>query len=195
MEAFPSGTLPRRAGWWADLASEIFLRFPRHNSLGSKIQLRPGLPPGRNPPPAPIMPLKSPLRLLCAAAVAPALLLSSCVYPYPSYGGYYGGPNQAAGSATGAVLGAVAGGIIGHNNCDTVGGALLGGIAGSLLGGAVGASQDRYYYGDAPMPARGYGYSYVPPPTVVVAPSYGYGYYSGGYCGPRRYYSHRSHCW
>jgi hypothetical protein len=134
--------------------------------------------------------MKSPLRLWCAAAFAPALLLSSCVAPYPYYGG---GPNQAAGSATGAVLGAVAGGIIGHNNCDTVGGALLGGIAGSLLGGAVGASQDRYYYGPAPMPACGYGYSYVPPPTVVVAPSYGY--YSGGYCGPRRYYSHRSHCW
>jgi hypothetical protein len=121
------------------------------------------------------------------------LLLSSCVYPYP-YNGYGPGPNQAAGSATGAVLGAVAGGIIGHNNCDTVGGALLGGIAGSLLGGAVGYSQDRYYYGDpAPMPACGYGYSYVPPP-VVVAPTFGY--YSGGYrsCGPRYYRPHHS-CW
>jgi hypothetical protein len=167
-----------------------------HNSPGVEIQKRPVFGPVEIHHPPPIMPLKSSRRLLCAAAVAPALLLSSCVYPYPYGGGYYGGPNQAAGSATGAVLGAVAGGIIGHNNCDTVGGALLGGIAGSLVGGAVGASQDRYYYGDVPMPARGYGYSYVPPPTVVVAPTYGY--YSRGYrsCGPRYYgRSYRSHCW
>jgi phage tail tape-measure protein len=132
--------------------------------------------------------MKSPLRFLCAAAVAPALLLSSCVAPY------YGGPNEAAGSVAGALIGAAAGGIIGHQSCYGLEGALIGGALGSAIGASAGASQDRYYYGPpaAVMPAYGYGYAPVPPP-VVVAPSIGF--YSGGYYGGRRCYPHRSHCW
>jgi hypothetical protein len=124
--------------------------------------------------------MKTRVRLMCAAAVAPMLLLSSCVYPY------YGGPHEASGGVAGALIGAAAGGIIGHQSCSGLEGALIGGVLGSVVGSAVGYSQDRYYYG------------YPPPPPVVVRPYYG-SYYSGGYyssCGPR-YYSrpYRSHCW
>ena len=130
--------------------------------------------------------MKTPRRLLCALAIAPALLLSSCVAPY------YGGPNEAAGSVAGTLLGAAAGGIIGHQSGYGLEGAAIGGVLGSMLGSSAGYAQDRYYGYPPPMPAYGYGYDYAPPP-VVVAPSFGY--YSGGYCAPRRCYPHHSHCW
>lgn len=136
------------------------------------------------------MPMNSPIRFLCAAAVTPALLLTSCVSPY-----YYAGPNEAAGGVAGAVLGAATGGIIGHQSGRGLEGAAIGGVLGSVLGSAAGYSQDRYY-GYTPPPA--YGYGYAAPAPVVVAPSFGYygGYYSRGYCAPRyHYYPHRSHCW
>jgi hypothetical protein len=132
--------------------------------------------------------MKSSARFLCAVAVAPALLLSSCVAPY-----YGAGPHEAAGGVAGAVLGAAAGGIIGHQSGSGLEGAALGGLLGSWLGSAAGYSQDRYYYGPPPPPV--YGYGYVAPPPVVVAPSIGYYRgYSGGYCAPRSYCRPR-YCW
>ncbi len=127
-------------------------------------------------------PMRTPSRILCAAALAPALLLSSCVSPY------YGGPNQSMGGVVGAVTGAAAGGIIGNQSGRGLEGAAIGGVLGSILGSAAGYSQD-YAYGYAPPP----------PAPIVVQPSYGYygGYYGSGgygYCRPRYYRSH-SPCW
>jgi hypothetical protein len=130
--------------------------------------------------------MKAPFRFLCAAAVFPALLLSSCISAYP-------GPNEASGGVAGALLGAAAGGIIGHQSGSGLEGAAIGGVLGSILGSAAGYSQDRYYYGPPP-PA----YGYVAPAPVVVRPYGGYygGYYSRGYCAPRVYHHHHhSPCW
>ena len=124
--------------------------------------------------------MKKPLQSLCLAALAPALLLSSCVSPY------YAGPNEAMGGVVGALTGAAAGGIIGHQSGRGLEGAAIGGVLGSVLGSAAGYSQDRYVYG------------YAPPPPVVAAPIVvqpSFGYYNYGYrsCAPRYY--HRPHCW
>lgn len=124
--------------------------------------------------------MKNLLFFLRAAALAPALLLSSCISPY------YAGPNETAGGVAGALLGAAAGGIIGHQSGSGLEGAAIGGVLGSVLGSAAGYSQDQYAYG-------------YPPPRPVVRRYYYDNYYSGGYdyCPPRHYHYHRphSHCW
>lgn len=125
--------------------------------------------------------MKKPLRFFRAAALAPALLMSSCISPY------YAGPNETAGGVAGALLGAAAGGIIGHQSGSGLEGAAIGGVLGSVLGSAAGYSQDQYAYG--------------PPPRPVVRRYYADNYYDSGgygYCPPPRhyhYYRPHSHCW
>lgn len=126
--------------------------------------------------------MKKRLRLWCAAAaLAPALMLSSCVAPY------YAGPNEATGSVAGALLGAAAGGIIGHQSGSGLEGAAIGGVLGSVLGASAGAAQDQYAYGPPRPVVRRYYYD------SYYEPGYAYGYS----CPPRRYYHHHSHspCW
>ena len=122
-------------------------------------------------------------RFLCAASLAPALLLSSCVAPY------YAGPNEATGSVAGALLGAAAGGIIGHQSGSGLEGAAIGGVLGSVLGAAAGSAQDQYAYGPPRPVVRRYYYDsyYEPGPR----------YYAYDCAPPRRYYHYHSHspCW
>lgn len=124
--------------------------------------------------------MKSPLRLVCAVALASTLLLSSCISPY------YPGPHETAGGVVGAVAGAAVGGIIGHQSCYGLEGAAIGAVAGSWLGSAAGYSHDRYVYG-------------YPEPRPVVRRYYYSDYYEPryyGYCPPPVYYHrYHSHCW
>ncbi len=128
--------------------------------------------------------MKKLARFWCAAALAPALLLSSCVAPY------YAGPNEATGSVAGALLGAAAGGIIGHQSGSGLEGAAIGGVLGSVLGASAGAAQDQYAYGPR-RPVRRYYYDNY----YESGPSYSYNY---DCAPPRRYYHHyhsHSPCW
>lgn len=116
------------------------------------------------------------LRALPALLAGGALVLSSCVTPYP-------GPAETHGGVTGAVVGGLAGAIIGNQSGRPLEGAAIGGALGALAGSAIGAGEDaRYGY------HPGYG-PYYGPRRVHAAPvraRVGYnrwggrGFYSGG---------------
>lgn len=114
------------------------------------------------------------------AILTSALVLSSCVAPYPP------GPGTAVGGTFGAAAGGIAGAIIGNQSCRPLEGALIGSAVGALAGSAVGYASDvdHYrYYGAPPGPGyRGY---YSPYPSYYRRSAAGYGYYRPG---PRYYY-------
>jgi hypothetical protein len=133
--------------------------------------------------------MKTSITLACAA-LGTALILSSCVAPYP----YYAGPNQATGGVLGAATGGIAGAIIGNQSGRPLEGAAIGGAIGAIAGSALGYADDAYRYGyQRPAPANYYyrAPAYYYPPPVYAYPSYSFSYSSG----PRCYYPPRNRCY